>query len=337
MSKILTASLAAFLICAAISTADAVTREDALNASWLMGENAAIGAPDTILSIPEKLGNQALTALPVGTPLRVPGAGFDPQPFGDSYATATGAGPSYLRVGPDVSLDAAGDFTYSLWIRKTGSAEFRKPFQHRTATGFAQVETDNSPGRDGVIWNVRINGTNSETDTTSFMGDGNWHHLALWRKGSLVGVFVDGQVPGVDGFGQEQNLGAGQTLTGTTGFTIGAENNGSNPFLGHIDDFRIYHAALTREEAAMIYNAGRGDFAPSRPFEITEVTRTGNSVSLRFNSVPGRIYSVEASNDMVAWDELEDNLVGEAGSATTGFTEQPVPEDSDIRYYRVRQ
>jgi len=329
--------LAAFLVCAAFSTADAVTREDVLTAWWLMGENATVADPATILSIPENLGNQALTAQAVGTPERVSGVDFVPQPFGESYATATGAGPSYLMVSPDASLDAGGDFTYSLWVRKTGSAEFRKLFQHRTATGFAQVETDRGGGNNGVIWNVRINGTNSETDTTSFLGDNNWHHLALWRQGNLVGVFVDGQVPGVDGFGQEQNLGAGQTLTGTTGFAIGAETNGSNPFLGHIDDFRIYHAALTQEEAAMIYNEGMGDLAPSRPFQIVGIIRSEDAATIRFNSIPGRAYAVDGSDDLSVWDELDDNIVGEPANDTTEFTESPLPEGALMRYYRVRQ
>jgi len=186
-----------------------------------------------------------------GGPTQVAGVGGN-SPF------ALGSSGN-LAAGVEGSLDSPGDFTYSLWVRKTGSAQFRKLFQHTTGAGFAQVETDQS---NGVIWNVRINGTNSETDTTSFLGDNNWHHLALWRQGNLVGVFVDGQVPGVDGFGQEQNLGTGQTLTGTTGFAIGAATNGGERFLGEIDDFRIYNVKLSQADAAAIYNGGVGDFIP---------------------------------------------------------------------------
>jgi len=76
---------------------------------------------------------------------------------------------------------------------------------------------------------------------------------------------------------------------------------------------------------------------PARRFEIVEVTRAGDSVAFRFNSVPGRTYAVDFSNDLVAWEELDDSVMGEAESATTGFTEQPVPEGPDPRFYRVRE
>jgi len=79
-----------------------------------------------------------------------------------------------------------------------------------------------------------------------------------------------------------------------------------------------------------------GSDGAANPFRIVEITRTGNSVSLRFNSVPGRLYKVCASSDMVTWEELDDSLVGEAGS-TTGFTELSVPEGALSRFYIVKQ
>jgi len=75
---------------------------------------------------------------------------------------------------------------------------------------------------------------------------------------------------------------------------------------------------------------------PPLPFEIVEITKSGNSVTIRFNSVPGRTYAVDASNDVVDWsEELEDSLQAEAGD-TTGFTELSVPAGIK-RFYRVRR
>ncbi len=299
----------------------AVTLENNIVNWWLMGENADIGVGNptrTIVSLPEHLGNENLTAVAQGTPQRVAGSSFDPFPFGDtSYATRSGPG-SYLTVGPHASLDLGGDFSYSLWVRRTGPGQFLKMFQHQTSPpgSFAQVETDN-PG--GIVWNVRVNGNNSEVNTTPFLGDGEWHHLALWRQGGTVGVYVDGEVIGLGGFGEQQLLGDTDMLTGTTGFGLGAQVDGDAAFPGEIDDFRIYTVALNQEQARMIYNDGLGDLL-SLPFAITAFARNdvAEQLEITFNSIAGRDYAIDLSDTLRdgVWAEASD-LQGADGSSTS--------------------
>ena len=127
------------------------------------------------------------------------------------------------------------------------------------------------------------------------------------------------------------------SLAGNADLGLGAENNGANPFPGDIDDFRLYGAALTDEQVLAIYNEGMGDLTDPPPFEISNIRREGDSVTLTFRSRPGRAYAIDASPDLLNWDEeLDDNVVGEADSDTTQFTESTVP-DGTKRFYRVRE
>ena len=250
------------LLC--VSPLHAVTLEDDLLHWWLMGEQASAtgGNPGgDVVSILAHDGHGP-DLLIQGTLDEQPGNPFDPYPFQDNLANNHTNGSHFL-VGAEASLDLSGDFTYSLWARQTGGGQWLKMFQHRTASGFAQAEIDNAGA---IVWNVRINGNNSEIHSSSFLGDGNWHHLALWRQGGTVGAYIDGTDIGLGNFGEQQLLGAGDMLTGTSGFAVGAEVNGNAAFPGQVDDFRIYNAALSMADAAAIYNNGMGDFSdPDAP------------------------------------------------------------------------
>ncbi len=236
---------AAILCC--LPQAQAVTLSGNIVNWWTFDSPGDLGAPQV----------GTVNLAPTNSPGSVAGVG------GNSPFALDASGGGHLLAGAESSLDLLGSFTYSLWVRNTGGGQFLKMFQHQTGpTSFAQVETDNDNPA-GIIWNVRIpdNPSNSEINTNQFL-DGTWHHLALWRSGSTVGAFVDGVDIGLGSFGEVQNLGVAEMLTGTTGFAIGAQVDGGAPFPGYIDDFRVYDVALTQQNAAAIYNGGMGDFIP---------------------------------------------------------------------------
>ncbi len=197
-----------------------------------------------------------------------PTAGGGAGPLSPSSLDTSSGG--ILRVGAEGSLDLAGDFSYSLWARQTGGGQWLKMFAHNTSPGgsFAQAEIDN---QGGMVWNVRVSGNNSEVHTAPFLGDGNWHHLALYREGGTVGGYIDGAPITLGNFGEQQNLGAGEQLTGTTGFAIGAEVNASNHFRGLIDDFRIYNRALSEADAAQLFSEGPGFVVPEPTSSVLAV------------------------------------------------------------------
>ena len=72
-------------------------------------------------------------------------------------------------------------------------------------------------------------------------------------------------------------------------------------------------------------------------FRIVNITYddAGSSVTLRFESAPGRSYVVESSSDMIDWIELDDNVVGEEGEDFTEFKDSFLPPGPTEQFYRV--
>ena len=77
----------------------------------------------------------------------------------------------------------------------------------------------------------------------------------------------------------------------------------------------------------------------SKSFEITQIIRdpdTG-SITIEFSSSAGAVYGIDASSDLITWDELDDGVIGEKDK--TEFVDNFLaPEKkSDQLFYRVRK
>ena len=73
-------------------------------------------------------------------------------------------------------------------------------------------------------------------------------------------------------------------------------------------------------------------------FEINAINRdeeTG-SVTIEFNSSEGAVYGVEASSDLLVWDELDDGVIGEK-EVTIFIDDIMGPEIKGVLFYRVRK
>ena len=73
-------------------------------------------------------------------------------------------------------------------------------------------------------------------------------------------------------------------------------------------------------------------------FEINAISRekeTG-SVTIEFNSSQGAVYGVEASSDLLVWDELDDGVIGEK-EVTIFIDDIMGPENKGVLFYRVRK
>lgn len=60
-----------------------------------------------------------------------------------------------------------------------------------------------------------------------------------------------------------------------------------------------------------------------------------NSATITWSARAGRDYAVEASNDLVEWEELDDSVTAESDTGT--YTEEGIAAGTRIRYYRVRR
>lgn len=77
------------------------------------------------------------------------------------------------------------------------------------------------------------------------LDDGNWHHLAVGRRGARYSVYVDGEL------GAETDIPAG-ALTEDSPLYIGAGEGKAGFFTGLVDDLRLYDRALTAEETRAV-------------------------------------------------------------------------------------
>ena len=212
-----------------------------------MGEGAAPagGLGSGMTSIPD---NSANDNTATGSGVRVAGHAFSPNPFGESF----GSDGAYTAPDAPEYDFAEESFSISFWA-KGAFGEF-DILANKRVGGRPFWQAEPTPGG-GFTWNIRdAAGNNAEFNIGGAL-DNNWHHFVLLRnadtneiRGYRDGVFA--------GSAAEGHVGS---IATDTPLGIGAGSNGSDPYNGQVDDFRIYNVALTAADAAAIYNNGDGD------------------------------------------------------------------------------
>ena len=97
--------------------------------------------------------------------------------------------------------------------------------------------------RDDANINVRVESTGS-------LADSKWHQIVGIRNGARFSLAVDGIIIAV-----EENEQAGSTdVKITVGIGARMDSASKNPFVGSIDDVRIYNRALSAEEVKALYD-----------------------------------------------------------------------------------
>ena len=146
------------------------------------------------------------------------------------------------------SIDASSDLSHALWVKfeKLSSSHSEMIISYGTQpissygilispTGEVSVQLT----KDG----------NEETTASTNINDGNYHHIAATKKGSVLSFFVDGILIG------HLDMPAGFTLSNDMGYLGGhvwREDNSSR-FNGDIDELRIYNRALSELEIQQLH------------------------------------------------------------------------------------
>ena len=73
-------------------------------------------------------------------------------------------------------------------------------------------------------------------------------------------------------------------------------------------------------------------------FNINEIIQDLDSgaVTIEFNSSKGTVYGIEASSDLIVWDELDDGIIGEE-EITIYVDDIMGPENKGTLFYRIRK
>lgn len=119
--------------------------------------------------------------------------------------------------------------------------------------------------------------------------------------------------------------------------TIGVEGPTlNNSFSGRIDDFGIFANTLSPEQISELANGANPPdlISPPVPFIITAIDRddAAGRTTITWNSRDNRVYAVESSDDLIAWEELNDSVA--SGGESTTYTDI-LATGTPRRYYRV--
>jgi len=77
----------------------------------------------------------------------------------------------------------------------------------------------------------------------------------------------------------------------------------------------------------------------TEPLAITDFSydETSGSISLTFNSLPGKFYQLMASDDLVNWTEIDDGIIGAPNEASTTVTNNSTVPGIVRRFFQIRE
>ncbi|MGB6037199.1 MAG: LamG-like jellyroll fold domain-containing protein, partial [Cryomorphaceae bacterium] len=196
----------------------------------------------------------------------------------------------------DQVIPYSANHTFAFWIKT-------EPGSGGTAFTWGSPTVNNSTGL--RIWSDRIRyssvdgpGQTQTVNTSSFLGDNEWHHVVAVRNGNDVQIFVDGQL---NVSGQITNQISNPTSTSLGGGLI---NGIYQSFMnGQLDEFAYWPQALSQQEAEGLMCAGIQGAEVYLDFEsgsgttaVTDVSGNGNSASLN---------NMDATTDWVAFGDAK--------------------------------
>lgn len=194
----------------------------------------------------------------------------------------------YSRAGSGL-IPLSSDFTVTGWFRTSDSTSQALLSQYILGNAgrliiYATYSTVSNKAR------VFFDGGTLLLSTEEDLHDGNWHWLAIKRKGSLWDMYLDGVHTGSQAnTSQEIN----DFNTQVSGYLAVA-----SPMLGEVDDIRIYSKGLEDCELRQVYEEGLKDrsFVSGKVFVVVSAA-TGDGV---YNCY-------EQTLDATDWDDTAGN------------------------------
>ena len=302
--------------------------------------------------VADESGNDLGTEL-LGDPSQVEGAIGSAVEFDD---TADPRQYIILEDSEDLQFGDSVDFSVSFWIntnspltdnRGNGGTNYdpaiisNKDWNSGLNPGWViSGNSSNAGNGDGHLeWNIGDGSVRADFDTTdALLNDGNWHHVAVTHdRDSLAVFYLDNRKLGEVDISSVGDIDSGFTTNIATDGAEGA--TWENWFPGAIDDLAIWRRALASNEVSEIYQkgiAGSSFLDDTAPFEIQHVTLDLNTrtLTLTWPNLLGRTFSVEKSDDLRNWTELEDGI--SSGDQVIVF-ESDVSQDFNTQFYRVRR
>jgi hypothetical protein len=257
----------------------------------------------------------------------------------------SGAAQQYVIVPHSASLDMASRMTVAAWVKVAGTSWdgilAKNPSDGSLNNHAGNYEFRIANATRKVNFGYQRGGANDSTlaATAGAVADQTWTHLAMTVDGTTAKFYRNGvleeTLPLVAGFG----------ATNTSPLYIGTRADFFTSFDGCLDDVALFSGVLGPVQIAEIMNGDFSDFGVvnEAPLNFTGIVVNPSipSVTLTFNSRPGRTYVVEYSTALApagqpgGWIELSNSLAAQGGSTT--YVDTVAAGSGPRVFYRVRE
>lgn len=167
-----------------------------------------------------------------------------------------GSSGRQMVTGSGFAAPHTGEFTYLAWLYQNSRTGDQVHLGYGIDDGFGvdDIEISNASG---VIPRVLYEDTATTVALTRYTV-GEWHQIALIRRGTTLWGYTDTIAEGLDS-------GATATISDGHDFSMGGAAAGTRYFNGMIDDVRLYSRALSDDELLWLYHEPyAGILEPSR-------------------------------------------------------------------------
>jgi autotransporter-associated beta strand protein len=150
---------------------------------------------------------------------------------------------------PTGVVNGLSNFTITAWAKQTTTASWMRVFDFGTGTATYMFLTPLPGGASAPRFAFKLNnGAEQQINGTSAVSVGTWHHFAVTLNGSVGILYVDGVAVGTN---SSMTLNP-SSLGNTTQNYLGKSQWNDPYFNGQVDEFRIYHTALSASEVATL-------------------------------------------------------------------------------------
>jgi alpha-tubulin suppressor-like RCC1 family protein len=202
----------------------------------------------------------------------------------ETYAAGNAAQGFSTLNGSSVSLpfEQVGPFTLQAWVRTP----------RRLDPEFTGVLSTGGPGQNATSLQLELDGTGNyrlnvgDTDV-ALIGPAldAFQHVAVTFDGSIVTVYLNGQLVQSDVWTGSQGLGFHV-------LNLGIDRDGTHPFTGTIDEVQVFNRALTDTEVAQTFLAGSAGFCKNH-LPVAVATALPNPAEA--SGSPGASVTLDAS------------------------------------------
>lgn len=152
-----------------------------------------------------------------------------------------------IATSSDLILGSA-NFTFSIWVKKLRINTEEYIFLHGDGLTAVNSQINVRIGVNNFVRTIVCHGgTITDLTSTAGVADANWHLITIVRDGTTLRVYIDGVARGTTAIGTNIVNNSAYTMV------LGSGQLNDFKFQGSMDEFRIYHRALSATEVLELY------------------------------------------------------------------------------------